>query len=86
MLATFALAIPIALFVYVFAYVADREEARERADQLITGIRKPTPKDIDKYIGKLQTANKRLLSKNETDRRRVELLHSLRNNTVASHP
>lgn len=86
MLLTLALIIPIGLFVWVFAYGFDREAARAQADEFIAGIRKPTPKDIDKCMRKLQTANSRLLDRNETDRRRVEILRSLRDNTVTSRP
>jgi hypothetical protein len=86
MLISLALIIPISLFVYVFAYHCDRDDARERADEFIAGIREPTPKDIDKCMRKLQVANSRLLDRNETDRRRVEILRGLRDNTVTSHP
>ena len=86
MLLTLALIVPIGLFVYVFAYLCDREDARERADEFIAGIREPTPIALDKCMRKLQTANNRLLDRNETDRRRLEILHSLRDNTVTSHP
>lgn len=86
MLISLALIVLIGLFVYVFAYHCDRDEARERADELIAGIRKPTPKDIDKCMRKLQTANSRLLDRNETDRRRVELLRDIRNGKVSPRP
>lgn len=86
MLYALLLLIPTVLFIYVVAYHIDRNDARERADEFIGGIRKPTPKDIDKCMSQLEVANRRLLSKDETDRRRVELLRSLRDNTVTSHP
>lgn len=73
-------------FIYVFAYVVEKEEARKAADEFIAGIRKPTLKDIEKCIRRLQVTNKRLLSGNEPDRRRVELLRSLQDDSVTSHP
>ncbi len=76
----------VALFIYVVAYVFERDEARERADEFIAGIREPTPKDIDKCMLKLEVANIRLLSRNETDRRRVELLRDLRDYARTSYP
>ncbi len=75
-----------ALVIYVCAYVIERDEARARADEFIAGIREPTPKALDKCMRKLQVANSRLLDRNEPDRRRVEILRSLRDNTVTSHP
>jgi hypothetical protein len=86
MLWTLVPLIPIGLVVYVIAYFFDREDARLQADEFIAGIRKPTPEDIDKCMLRLEVANIRLLSRNETDRQRVEVLRSLRNNTVTSHP
>ncbi|MBA7630393.1 hypothetical protein ES703_37915 [subsurface metagenome] len=86
MLISLALMVPIGLFIYVFAYHCDRDEARKRADEFITGIRKPTPKDIDKCMMKLEVANIRLLSRNETDHRRVEILRNIRNGKVSPHP
>ncbi len=86
MLLTLALIVPIGLFVYVFAYLCDREDARERADEFIAGIREPTPKALDKCMRKLQVANSRLLNRNETDRRRVEILRNIRNGKVTPHP
>ncbi|MBA7707815.1 hypothetical protein ES703_116698 [subsurface metagenome] len=78
MLWTLISVIPIGLVVYVLGYYSERHEARAQADEFIASIRKPTPKDIDKCIGKLQVANRRLLDRNETDRRRVELLIDMR--------
>ncbi len=78
--------VPVALFIYVLAYWSERDDARARADEFIAGIREPTPKALDKCMMKLQVANSRLLDRNETDRRRVELLRALRDNTVTSHP
>ncbi len=75
-----------ALVIYVCAYVFEREDARAQADEFIAGIREPTPKALDKCMRKLQTANSRLLDSNETDRRRLEILRGLRDNTVTSHP
>lgn len=76
----------LSLVIYVVVYVFNRDEARARADEFIAGTREPTPKALDKCMRKLQTANSRLLDRNETDRRRVEILRSLRDNTVTSHP
>ncbi|MBA7626699.1 hypothetical protein ES703_34154 [subsurface metagenome] len=84
MLWTLVPLIPIGLVVYVIAYFFDREDARARADELITGIRKPTPEDIDKCMLRLEVANIRLLSRNETDRRRVELLRDICSKCVTS--
>lgn len=75
-----------ALVIYAVIYIFDRDEARAQADEFIAGIREPTPKALDKCMRKLQTANSRLLDRNEPDRRRVEILRSLRDNTVTSHP
>jgi hypothetical protein len=86
MLISLALIVPIGLVIYVFAYVCDRDEARERADEFIAGIREPTPKALDKCMRKIQTANSRLLDRNETDRRRVEILRDIRNGKVTPHP
>ncbi|GAJ21825.1 unnamed protein product, partial [marine sediment metagenome] len=63
MLSTLALIIPLALAAYIFAYYCDREEARVQADELIAGIRKATPKDIDKCMRKLRIATSRLLDR-----------------------
>ncbi|MBA7576401.1 hypothetical protein ES708_18242 [subsurface metagenome] len=76
----------LSLVIYIIVYVFERESARAQADEFIAGIREPTPKALNKCMMKLQTANSRLLDRNETDRRRVELLRSLRDNTVTSHP
>ncbi len=86
MLWLIAVFILITLIVYIVVYVFDREGARAQADEFIAGIRNPTPIALDKCMRKLQTANSRLLDRNETDRRRVEILRSLRDNTVTSHP
>lgn len=86
MLLVWVLVVPAALFIYVLAYWSERDEARERADEFIAGIRKPTPKDIDKCVRKLQGANSRLLDRNETDHRRVEILRSIRDKTVTPRP
>ena len=75
-----------ALVIYVCAYVIERDEARARADEFIAGIREPTPKALDKCMRKIQTANSRLLDRNETDRRRVEILRDIRNGKVTPHP
>lgn len=85
MLWILVLLIPIGLVIYVIAYVFDRADAREQADELIAGIRKPMPEDIDKCMRKLQVANNRLLSEDETDRRRVELLRTIRDNKSPLH-
>jgi hypothetical protein len=77
--------IPIGLVVYVIAYVFDRDDARARADEFIAGIRKPIPKDIDKCMLKLEVANRRLLDRNETDRRRVDRLRDMRKEMVTPH-
>ncbi len=75
-----------ALVIYVCAYIFKRENARAQADEFIAGIRKPTPKDIDKCIRRLQVANSRLLDRNETDRRRLDILRDIRNGKVTPRP
>ncbi|GAI96203.1 unnamed protein product, partial [marine sediment metagenome] len=68
----------VGLVVFVVVEVFERHEARERADKLIAGICNQTPEDIDKCITNIEARNRWLLSKNKTDRRRVELLRRLR--------
>lgn len=74
----------IAFFIFVVVEVISREDDRDRADKLITGIREPKQKDIDKCIKALRTRNKMLFSRDETDRRRIELLRDMRNEMVTS--
>lgn len=69
---------PVALFFYVLIYECEREDARTQADEFIAGIRPRTPKEIDKCISRLETANSRLLSTNVVDLGRVKRLRSLR--------
>jgi hypothetical protein len=85
MLLTLALIIPIALFIWVFAYHCDRGEARARADEIIIGIRPATEKQLDKYIAKLRTANARLLSRPEVDLGRIARLCAMRDEMVTPH-
>jgi nitric oxide reductase large subunit len=82
---TLILIIPIALFIWVFAFLCDREEARARADEIIIGIRPATEKQLNKYIAKLRTANARLLSKNEVDLGRIARLCNMRDEMVTPH-
>ena len=70
----------IVLLVVVSGEVISRDEARSQADEFISGVREPNTKDINKCIKYLQTANRILLDKNETDRRRVEMLLASRDN------
>jgi hypothetical protein len=86
MLITLALIVPIGLVVYVVVYWCERNDARERADEFLLGTRKPIPKDIDKCIKKLRTANSRLLDRNETDRRRIERLRDISDYARTSYP
>lgn len=76
----------VALVVFVIVEVFSRDDARTRADELIAGIRNQTPEDIDKCITNIEARNRWLLSKNKTDRRRVELLRRLRDNKVIPRP
>ncbi|MBA7606372.1 hypothetical protein ES703_13520 [subsurface metagenome] len=76
----------IGLAIFVIVEVFSRDDARARADELIAGTRNQTPEDIDKCITNLEARNRWLLSKNKTDRRRVELLRRLRNNKVTPYP
>ncbi|GAI64072.1 unnamed protein product [marine sediment metagenome] len=76
----------VGLAIWVIVEVVSRYDDRERADELIAGTRNQTPEDIDKCITNLETRNRWLLSKNKTDRRRVELLRRLRNNKVTPSP
>ncbi|GAI69021.1 unnamed protein product, partial [marine sediment metagenome] len=73
----YALLILIALGGYVFVYVIERENAREQADEYITGTRLHAPAEIDQCIRRLDTANHRLLSKNEADRGRMAQLYRI---------
>jgi hypothetical protein len=82
---TLALIVPIALFVYIFGFLCDREETRARADEIIIGIQPATEKQLDKYIKRLQTANAGLLSKNEVDLGRIARLRDIRDEMVTPH-
>jgi hypothetical protein len=85
MLWLIAVVMLITLVVYVVVYVFDREDARLRADEFIAGIRKPTPEEIDKCMLRLEVANIRLLSNNETDHRRVERLRDMLKEMITPH-
>ncbi|MBA7469661.1 hypothetical protein ES707_04939 [subsurface metagenome] len=76
----------VGLVIFVIVEVVSRDDDRKRADELIAGTRNQTPEDIDKCITNLETRNRWLLSKNKTDRRRVELLRRLRDNKVTPRP
>ena len=76
----------VTLVVFVLVELFSRADARVQADELIAGTRERTPEEIDKCITNLKTRNRWLLSKNKTDRRRIELLRRLRDNKVTPYP
>ncbi|MBA7531193.1 hypothetical protein ES705_23404 [subsurface metagenome] len=76
----------VGLVIFVMVEVFSRADDRKRADEFIAGTRNQTPEEINKCITNLETRNRWLLSKNKTDRRRVELLRRLRNNKVTPYP
>ncbi len=86
MLLAAALILLTALLVYMVIYHSERQDVRVAADEFIIGIREPARREIDKCIRRLQITNKRLLSRGEVDRGRIQRLRSLLDDTVTSPP
>ncbi len=73
----------VALVVYVWFCVSERKDAREQAEEYITGTHLHAPAEIDLCIRRLETSNHRLLSKNKADLSRIARLQRIRHKGTA---